>query len=192
MNATIITTECRQRLEALGKARNAAKSPEWSRRKSDVFSDAEVDVLGLYGEYAAGHYLGVEIDSTINSYGDSGVDLVYGTLSVAVKFNHRWRGYLMVEQRPGDAPSVGIVGDLTSDLIILTHGKCFPPERCYCRREGGLVVALAGWLWREEFVSAMYARDLGLGVRYICTCEQLRPMHEIWTAEQSRPRDFGF
>jgi len=73
------------------------------------------------------------------------------------------------------------MGDLTSDIIILSHGKCKPKEKiCVCRNPGGFVVAIAGWLTRQEFVRLMTTRDLGLGVRYICECKQLNPMHKIW------------
>lgn len=179
-NAVIITENRRKWLAEIGHARNAAKKPEWTRRKSDVFSDAEIDVLGMYGEYAVASYLGKDVDTTITTHGDGGSDLSFNGLSLAVKYNHRWNGYLMVEHRDGDDIGSGIIGDLTSDIIILTHGKCNPPKRCICREEGWVYVILAGWLTKKEFVSLMESRNLGLGGRYICKCEHLHPMHEIW------------
>ena len=181
MNAIVITKQERATLAGIGTARNSAKNPEWTRRKSDVFSDAEVDVLGMYGEYAVAEYLGLRVDTTITTTGDDGSDLKWNGLSIAVKYNHRWNGFLMVEHRKGDNPALGIMGDLICDIIVLTHGRCKPPTQCKCREEGGIVVVVAGWLTRSEFIEKMNSRDLGLGGRYICTCDQLRPMHQLWS-----------
>ena len=181
MNAVIITKRKRAELADLGQRRNAAKLPELTRRQSDVFTDTEVDVLGMYGEYTTGFYLGVGIDESIGPGGDKGVDHIWRGYSIATKFNHRWGGYLIVEERDGDDPANGIMCDLTCDIIILTHGRCDPTRQiCHCRREGGIYVAVAGWLRRHEFIDKMAFKNWGLGGRYVCQCNQLRSMHTIW------------
>jgi hypothetical protein len=181
MNAVVITKEERNKMAGIGTARNACKRPEMSRRMSDVFSDSEVDVLGMMGEYAVAEYLGASVDESIHMHGDNGTDLTFRGHTVSVKYNHRWRGFLMVEERQGDDIHSGLVNDLKTDLIVLSHGKCMPPKTCVCRDAGGIVVVLAGWLTRDEFISTASHRDLGLGGRYIVTCDKLRPMHEIWS-----------
>lgn len=178
----IIPKEKRLELTGMGHARNAAKEPEWSRRKSDVFADNELDAHGMWGEYAAGSYLGVDVDAEITRNGDGGRDLFWRNKKVAVKFNHRDGGFLMVEGRPGDDIFNGVMKDFPEDvsIIISTTGKCVLPGQCICRKEGDIVVTMAGWLTREQFLNSMFKKDLGLGPRYICRTCQLNPMEEIW------------
>ncbi len=180
MISVIITQEERARLVVAGEKRNALKDPSWSRRKSDVFSDDEVDVLGMIGEYAVAKYFGLSPDYSATVCGDDGSDLLWNGLRIAVKYNHRWMGYLMVEERANDDVRRGHLCDLSADIVVLATGKCNPPTVCTCRRAGGIVVALAGWCTKNEFLERMHKRDLGLGGRYIVTQDKLNPMHALW------------
>lgn len=178
-HAVVISEKSRAELQCLAQARNGCKDPSWTRRKTDVFSDEEVDTLGLYGEYAVASYLGMPLDETISSSGDNGHDLMWCGRTAAVKFNHRWDGFLMVEERAGDDPGNGKINDLSADIIILTHGNCDPPKACYCRDPHSLTVVVAGWMWREDFIRRMEYRNWGLGGRYTCRARELRPMYEL-------------
>ena len=180
MMAVVITQEERDRLITAGKDRNALKDPSWSRRKSDAFMDDELDVLGMIGEYAVARYFGLSPDYSATVCGDTGSDIVWNGLRIAVKYNHRWKGFLMVEERPDDELDNGYLRDLASDIIVLATGKCSPPQTCVCNHPGGIVVILPGWCTRGEFLARMEKRNLGLGGRYIVRCDQLNPMHTLW------------
>lgn len=180
MQAVIIPRRVRLELGEIGRLRNGAKDPSWTRRRSDVFSDAEVDELGLYGEYAVADFLGVDFDRRISVGGDGGVDFVWRGRELAVKYNHRWLGYLVVEERAGDDPGGGVLGDLSAEIIVGTHGKC-SRGACYCRGGSGVVVAFSGWLYREEFIGRMRRVDWGLGGRYYVDPKGgMRPMRELF------------
>ncbi len=166
-----------EQLRAVGKARNAAKKPSWTRRRSDAFTDAEVDGLGVIGEAAWARYLDVEMDFSIHAHGDGGVDLIYEGQSIAVKFNHRWRGFLIVERRPADKPPVHLE-DLQADIIALAHGTCKPPAHCYCRQTH-FEVHVAGWLPEAHFRANMLRRDWGLGGRYVMRPAELNSPHTL-------------
>lgn len=180
MIAVVITKYERQRIELIAKARNSAKKPEWSRKKLNSFSDEQMDLLGIRGEFAAAQYLGTFIDTNVHPHGDNGIDLYFHNKSVSVKYNHRWLGYLIVEARPNDIPQNGTIHDLQTDIIILTHGKCKPPTRCLCNEPGGLVVVVSGWLYKHEFLNKMHTTDWGIGPKYFCKTSDLHPIHSIW------------
>ena len=176
MKVTITEAE-RRELASLAHGRNASKHPNATRRKSDVFDDVTLDTLGLYGEFAASKVLGCSIDRSISGSGDSGHDLHWQGKTVAVKYNHRINGFLMVEARDGDNYPTSL-HDLKSDIIVLVHGTCQPPN-CSCRQRGTINVHVAGWLSREDFLERCFLKDLGLGNRYIVTADRLRPMSEL-------------
>lgn len=166
---------------ACGKARNAAKRPGLTRSKHVSFNDAQANILGVIGEFAAARELGVEMDWTVTRRGDGGKDLTLPDgRSSAVKFNHRYGGYVMVEARKEDTPER--LADLTADTIIGTHGFCDPPA-CECRRifsgREPVEVVIPGWLETGEFMEKHHTRDLGLGLRHIVTVDQLRPIEEL-------------
>jgi len=181
----IITKGCRDGLSEIGKARNSAKEPNWTRRMSKAFTDAQINELGMYGEYAASSYLGLKVDQKIHRVGDSGHDLVFGRMKIAVKYNHRWRGYMIVEGRIGDDLKIGHIRDFNSDAIILTHGICAPPV-CKCfKDDAAIFVVVAGWLTKEKFLKRMSSVNWGLGLRYYCRCDQLDPIHTVFGLERA-------
>lgn len=163
--------------KVIGEGRNSAKSSSATRRKSDVFSDAKLDEIGMLGELTLACYLGVELDQCIYAHGDGGVDFVFNGVTFAIKFNHRRNGYLMVEGREEDTDDS--LKDLTADAIVLTHGVCIPKKNCVCSDTGAKWVCVAGWLPTSEFHQKRTVRDLGLGVRHIVTKDQLRPISEL-------------
>ncbi len=176
-----------QWLQDLGAGRNGSKPPEITRRATDVFTDPELDYLGLLGEAAWSSYLNLPLDTAIHSSGDSGHDLVMNGKTVAVKFNHRWRGFLMVEERENDTPE--FFNDLKCDIIALAHGRCQTKVENGCRcRDETIVVCLAGWLTRDEFMRKQRRNDWGLGGRYTVSCSQLRPPHELLALRHAPPR----
>lgn len=181
--AYVLTRREVDRLVQIATARNDAKEPEWTRRETDAFDDRQVNILGAIGEYAAAAAFGLDIDPSIHSGGDNGIDLVLPSgATAAVKYNHRWNGYLLVEGRVGDAEEE--LGDLKADNILLTHGMCLPgKDICHCPRiwngKNGVVVFLAGWLTKEQFIRCKSVKDWGIGVRHCVRVSQLRPISEL-------------
>jgi hypothetical protein len=173
----LITPAIRERLREIALQRNQSKQAEWTRRRSDIFSDAEVDLLGMIGEYAGCVALGTDLDISIDVHGDKGWDSHQGTRSIAFKFNHRTRGFLMVERRLSDRQRIHLE-DFTADLIVLTYGNCAPPH-CECFPPNPYYVHVAGYLPRTEFLAKYEARNWGLGVRYIVAVDELQPIEEI-------------
>jgi hypothetical protein len=176
-------------LHQIGTARNQMKSPEWSRRASDVFTDAQVDILGLYGEATAAHFLGTDFDREATVGGDGGIDLVLRhkhngvPFAVSVKYNHRQGGYLIVEGRQGDIPRQQL-SDLSTSVIMLVEGECSPPRFCVCLRDK-IVTRAVGWLFRFEFLQRYRNEDWGLGPRYVVEQKDLRPMHALVARSES-------
>jgi hypothetical protein len=132
---------------------------------------------------AAAMYLDADFDDQIYTGGDAGHDLVLrdGT-TVAVKFNHRWRGYLMIEVRPGDTREC--MRDLHADVVVLVGSNCDPQRNaCTCRRsieeDGELRLYLWGWLDAATFRRNAACRDLGLGGRWIVRPDDLFEMREL-------------
>ena len=169
----------------VGAARNAAKDPSWTRRKSDVFTDRQVDILGCVGEVAATRVFGGEFDQRVHTHGDDGHDLITPFGPMAVKFNHRHRGYLMIEERPDPW------SDLKSEFIALVHGHCRiggGQRECFCAEEMNSPrpsnYEVAGWLFAEEFKELSERKDWGLGGRFICRVDQLRRAEDFeWFCE---------
>jgi hypothetical protein len=178
--AVVITARDRAKLRELGRQRHEAKRPGYTRRKGTQFSDEELHEIGLYGECAVGAYLGRPLDERIMSVGDGGIDFTWERLSIAVKYAHRWDARLMVEWREGDTEEELV--EFKNDLIVLAHGKCRKEQGkdCYCRQPGGIVVVLAGWLTRQEFMEKKVLEDLSLGLRHWVDKSILHPMHMLW------------
>lgn len=178
----VIPAGIKHRLVSLGQARNAAKDPSWTRRKSDVFNDAQVDALGCLGEWAISQYLDAPMDWNVHAHGDKGIDLKLADgRTVAVKLNHRWKGYLMVEERKGDKDSR--LSDLSTDLICLIHGQCRVPGRCECKElmtnQQEWPLWIAGYLPTDEFLKKKQYADWGLGGRHYVRVNQLRGIEEL-------------
>ena len=179
MLAWLIQAEIKHRLLQTAIGRNETKQASWSRRKTEIFSDSELDQIGILGEHAGLASVGLEIDWTIGVGGDGGID---GTLpdgrTVAVKYNHRWLGYVMVEGRDGDTEDHLV--DLKADILIGTCGRCDPPRDCSCKRTlespYAATVYLPGWITREEFLRVREIKDWGLGLRHCVRTTQLHPM----------------
>lgn len=169
--------ERQRELYRLAQRRNDAKHPDATRRRSDVFTDVELDYIGLLGEDAPAQYLGLEIDTAIHGHGDGGTDLVLPDgRRAACKFNHRYAGFLLFEQRAGDVPRSAL-NDFSADVAILTFGSCRPPA-CVCL-EPGISVFIAGWIGRTEFLDRYFAKDWGLGGRYCMKPSALHPIDEL-------------
>ena len=175
----VIPNATKKRLVALGHARNAEKHPSWTRRKSDVFNDQEVDALGCLGEWPICEYMGLQMDEAVHAHGDTGNDAVLKDgRTLAIKFNHRWRGYLIVEQRDGDTDTE--LSDLKSDFIALVHGECRPPFPASCRckelmeSNDDFVVHIAGYLSAAMFIELKEYANWGLGGRYYVKPHQLK------------------
>jgi hypothetical protein len=171
----------------IARGRNAAKHSSWSRRASEVFSDAELDMLGMLGEVAVASLLGIDYDATITTCGDNGTDMTtHSGLRVAVKFNHRFNGYLMIEGRSGDSDSK--LKDLKTDVLILSCSFCDPTHKvCRCRdgllNEGkGSTVLVPGWIYSDTFMSVRQTTDWGLGLRHYVTVQQLEPICTLMRA----------
>ena len=197
MTNFVITPSVKAQLVELGHRRNAMKDPSWTRRKSDVFNDQQVDALGCIGEYAMSVFLGVPMDWAVHSHGDKGIDLVLQDgRTMAVKFNHRQRGYVMVEERPSDTETS--LSDLSTDLIGLVHGSCQPPRECYCKdlmtNNQPWNLVLAGYLTAQEFVSRKQYANWGLGGRYFVKADSLKDITQLrrpqmdlnWIADYER------
>lgn len=175
----LIDFETRKKLAALGVSRNSAKRPEWTRRKSDVFNDQQVDILGCIGEFAASIAIGAPMNLDVHSHGDGGVDLNTAVGTIAVKFNHRNRGYLIVEERSPDRWS-----DLNSDILVLVHGLCSGRKgECVCsiriKSKEPMEVIVAGYIEASKFKNIAKHVDWGLGGRFFCDIDSLRPVHEL-------------
>jgi hypothetical protein len=178
----MLSPEAKNAISANALQRNATKPAASSRRKSDVFSDGELDIIGAWGEAAAAAFCGAQYDDEIRRSGDDGVDFRVGGLAYAVKYNHRKSGYLMVEQRDGD--SEVFLHDIEQvDVIISTTGLCLPPRECYCQRlmkPGNHVpVILQGWLFKDEFINRKTLKDWGLGGRWFVHAGRLDDIREI-------------
>lgn len=184
MIACYIPTEIKEKLYDCSDGRNGAKDPSWSRRKTEIFTDQELDRLGIIGEYAAADVLGVNLDWSVTTHGDNGHDLVLPNgWTAAVKFNHRYKGFLMIEGRDGDTDDELV--DLTTDVLILTHSFCEPKENI-CRCHDRLLTAdypstiiIAGWISRSEFMRLKSERDWGAGLRHFVVVEDLRNIGEL-------------
>jgi len=182
----VITEQQRAELDKLAIARESAHRPEDTGKVTDIFTGAQTNALGLYGEFAAAQYLGGSIDRTISRYGDNGVDMVLEKFSIAVKFNHTVTGYLIVQEDPKDRLEEGFIYNLQTDIIVFTRGKCLT-SRCFCKEPVPLTVDIKGWLRREEFLAEMRRVDWGYGPRYVCRADQLRPMPELLQLVKSAP-----
>jgi len=158
MSAVIIPAVHKLRLFDLAGRRNGCKHPSWSRRASDIFTDHEVDYIGLKGEYAVCKHFGTRIDQRIHSHGDAGHDLTLPDGRRAmVKFNHRVRGYFMIERER----------DFSAPVGVSVYGECDPPRTCLCRDMGRADrVMIGGWISREQFFRVCRKTDWGLGPRW--------------------------
>ena len=172
----ILTKEDKKYLWELGCARNAPKSPDRSRKSSSKWTDEEIDYLGAKGETAS-YVFGEEMDTAIyGSRGDDGYDVVLpGIGKTAIKFNHRHKGYFLVE-RPRDFAA-------PTEAAISVYGECDPlNDVCYCRdmdREEKIV--LGGWIKREEFwEKPPYFANWRHGPRWYVRQSQLRPIQELY------------
>tara|TARA_Y100000310_G_scaffold269467_2_gene282661 strand:+ start:355 stop:960 length:606 start_codon:yes stop_codon:yes gene_type:complete len=178
-----------------GSQRNSAKDPTWTRRKSTVFNDRQLDCLGMLGELAVAKALGLEPDWTIHVTGDRGVDLVLRNgMKCAVKFNHRKDGYLMVERRANDVIETDRFGgnekakrlhDIDAvDLLVLSNGPCQPPEECTCKQRiedaSTYPVRLSGWVTKDAFLKKAYYANWGLGGRFYLPVMKLNSFHRLW------------
>lgn len=177
-----MSKQTRKKLIRLGTARNAAKKPEWTRRASNVFNDRQVDILGCIGEYAASMALNVPMDWDVHVHGDTGADLSTSCGTVAVKYNHRSKGYLIVEERKPDTWY-----DLKADRILLVHGWCNPTKgMCTCaatiNSEGITQVMVKGWLAKDKFKQLSTYVDWGLGGRFYVRADQLHPMELFYSS----------
>src|SRR5574337_86111 len=185
MIASYLTSEIKHKLFKCSDGRNGAKDPSWTRRKMTVFNDVELDRLGIIGEYAAGDILNVKIDWTVSVHGDNGHDLVLQNgWKAAVKFNHRYQGFLMVEGRDGDTDDELV--DLTSDVLILVHGFCNPKKGQACSCENRLLnpdvassVIVAGWISRADFMVKKVLKNWNAGDRWMVEVCDLRPIQEL-------------
>jgi len=148
----------------LAKRRNGSKHPDATRRKSDIFTDVELDYIGLIGEAAVEDVCKIPIDRHVYEHGDNGDGKLSDGRTIAVKFNHRMNGYLLFEERQGDVPHKHI-NDFQYDVAILVSGYCDPKGTCYCR-EPTLVVKVAGYVTREQFLKKHNTSDWGLGNRF--------------------------
>lgn len=184
MIASFIDSETKLRLFECADGRNSAKDPSWTRRKTDIFNDQEVDRLGIIGEYAAADVFGVDIDWNITVHGDKGHDLILpNKWTAAVKFNHRYEGYLMIEGRDTDTDDE--LSDLTTDVLILTHTFCEPKQNiCHCHKKllNPLIpstVIIAGWISRQEFMKVKGEANWGAGVRHFVEVSDLHHPCEL-------------
>jgi len=183
-----LTADFKRRLFEAGRARNAAKDPSRTRRAGEVFDDAQLDCLGMIGEGAASIHLGIELNWEVTPGGDDGVDFVLPSgMTVGVKFNHRHRGYLMIEGRHGDTDAH--LNDLKTDALLLIYGPCRPPAECSCdlllNPDVSSVVTVGGWVTRPRFLAMRASKDWGLGLRHYVPPSRLnrlplRPAVDAW------------
>ena len=172
----------------LGMARMAYKDPSRSRRRGKVFTDLELYVLGLLGEYAVSRALGQYLENPsdyqkiLGAGGDGGVDFRWHDgRPVAVKYTHRWKGRVYVETRPGDTAEELV--DLPKDSILIsTHGRCIKGV-CACKNsvKNGkcMVVCVAGWIGEEEFRRIAKEGNWGYGDRLYIDNKQLHKMEDL-------------
>ena len=168
----VLTPTIKQELLVLAHGRNDAKTSDRSRRRSNEFTDLELDYLGIKGEYVAAEIAGVPFDRT--SYGSAGddnrPDLVISGLRYAIKTNHRLNGYLVVERREDTA---------RADRLLLVNGPCEPDGLCMCRRIGEWMACteqwcVAGWIPIGEFWQLCSLSNWGLGPRWWMRADDLR------------------
>lgn len=178
MPALTITADVRQRLIEHARARNSVKTPGSSRRRAGILSD----VLGMLGEYAAATWCRSDLDWSVTLCGDNGQDLLLPDgRSVAVKYNHRAAGHLMIEDHKRD--HLTHLHELRADLLILVRGSC-TEALCTCdmllaESVSDVLVELAGWVDAATFRRVCRSGEWGHGVRYFVPADKLRPMHEL-------------
>lgn len=178
-----ISNEEKQKIIQCGHDRNALKDPSISRRKANIFSDDELDAIGALGEYAGCQAINAQFDWRVGYGGDGGVDAVLEDGSkIAIKFNHRSQGFLMVESRAGDTKDT--LHDIENiDYIVLTTGTCDPPRHCKCREiiknSLPVYIAIPGFLSKDEFLSLRKYKDWGLGGRWFVSTDQLHPISDL-------------
>ena len=167
----------------LGKRRNAAKKPEWTRRKMNHFDDKQIDCLGILGKAAAAALFGSPLDDSITVHGDRGYDLrLSDGRTVAVKLNHRWGGYLLVEGRDKDTPTY--LDDLRADVIVGICYICDPPRECFCHSElldpnQFSTVYFSGWLSSQDFIKKKKTTNWGIGVRHYVHISELQSIQTL-------------
>lgn len=172
-------------LRGYASQRNESKDPSWTRRKSDQYTDLQVDLMGLCGEYVASLALNADVDLAISSSGDPGHDLLVDfshrrQVPVGVKFNHRLNGYLIVE--PNRKDSEEKMYDFRSDLVVLVSGVC-RPKSGFCTCSPDLIheqdFHLAGWITRDRFMSIRTPVNWGLGDRWYVRQSDLNPISSL-------------
>lgn len=173
----------------LAKARRAGKNPAATRRRSAEWSDISLEILGLLGEHAVAECLGSRLQDSqryrliTGSTGDGGVDFWYhdGT-PIVVKYGHRWKSRLYVEERPGDTDEAWV--DVPKDsILMLVHGRCVK-NKCMCEHDisspnKAIVTCLAGWIGEKDFRSRSRKSDFGYGGRYWVESSELSDAREL-------------
>lgn len=182
--ATFIDVETKRKLFECAINRHTVKRKNYTRKKSGEWTDIELHQLGILGEYAAASVLNVDIDWSIQEFGDGGHDLDLDGYTVCVKFSHRINGHLIVEGRASDTPEE--LHDCRSDIMILTHYLCEPRDnKCKCRctllnPTKPSIILVAGWTSREHFMRDMIKTDWGMGTRYYVPQSKLYHMSTLF------------
>lgn len=155
-----IGTRGRAWLRLIADRRREGKLPQFSRKKSSEWTDADVDLVGVTGEYAVSVATGEPFDAESHGcLGDGGVDMVVRGVKCGVKTNHRRGGFLMVEFAKDLDPI---------DALVLVSGECGSGPTCSCRIESGDVVnwQVVGWVPVGEFRARCRTADWGFGRRW--------------------------
>jgi|TARA_R100001086_G_scaffold192604_2_gene109840 hypothetical protein len=157
-----LTAAVKEQLLASAHGRNDQKTLAQTRRQSDAWTDLEVDYLGLKGEYVIAQLSGESFDETsYGAGGDDGVDIWIHGRPCAIKTNHRWGGYLLVE-RAHDLRAVS--------HILLVSGECDArDQQCVCRRLDDLSEErwhYAGWIQVPRFWDDATYANWGYGDRW--------------------------
>lgn len=170
----------------VAKMRNSPEKA--SRRMSKKWDDEKLDVIGAVGEIVvASYYPFATYNFTALAGGDGGVDMELDDgRKMAIKYNHRDNGHVIVEARAGD--SKGNFHDIAKvDGIVTVTGPCDPQNHiCFCGEICNVTdipveVTINGWIIKESFYRHSTDVDWGLGPRHYVpqACVDIQPFDTL-------------
>ena len=138
-------------------ARNAYKNGAVvGNRKIAPYTDFEINLEGLIGEYAVTKALDLPMNMTRSKSGDHGIDFTLHGKTGQIKTTRTKYLIFCKDNRK-----------MTADLAILVK------LRSICRAE------IAGWITREEFYRSCTERDFNYGTRDVVTLDALHPIDTL-------------
>lgn len=122
-----------------------------------------IDIIGYLGETSVAKVLGLDIDTAIFTWGDTGNDLVLGETTIQVKTS-------ILPSLIFNAANL-----FKSDIAILTQfvGK----DKARSQDDPRFVVW--GWVERDVFLKNHYTRDYGYGTRLVMDAVKLHSLDSL-------------